>query len=97
MPAPRRLARIAGLLYLIMGVCGAFAEIVRTTVYQAGDAATTAANVATHAGLVRASVVADLVAVPTGLFTAMALYLLLNTYTPTRPERWWPSWQSPPP
>lgn len=47
MPAPRRLARIAGLLYLIMGVCGAFAESVRVTVYKAGDAATTAANVAT--------------------------------------------------
>lgn len=78
MPAPRRIARIAGLLYLIMGVCGGFAEIVRVTVYKAGDAATTAANVATHAGLVRASVVADLVAVPTGLFTAMALYLLLK-------------------
>ena len=78
MPAPRRLARIAGLLYLIVGVCGAFAEIVRATVYKAGDAATTAANVATHTGLVRASVVADLVAVPTGLFTAMALYLLLK-------------------
>ncbi|TDC80074.1 DUF4386 domain-containing protein [Micromonospora sp. KC606] len=78
MPTPRRLARIAGLLYLITGVCGAFAEIVRATVYKAGDAVTTAANVATHAGLVRASVVADLVAVPTGLFTAMALYLLLR-------------------
>ncbi|MDG4797903.1 DUF4386 domain-containing protein [Micromonospora sp. WMMD1082] len=78
MPTPRRLARIAGLLYLIMGVCGAFAEIVRVTVYRPGDAATTAANVAAHAGLVRASVVADLVAVPTGLFTAMALYLLLK-------------------
>jgi hypothetical protein len=75
---PRRLARIAGLLYLIVGVCGGFAELVRAMVYEAGDATTTAANVATHAGLVRASVVADLVAVPAGLFTAMALYLLLK-------------------
>ena len=78
MRTPQRLARIAGLLYLIMAICGAFAEIVRATVYEAGDAATTAKNVATHAGLVRASVVADLVAVPVGLLTAMALYLLLK-------------------
>jgi hypothetical protein len=76
--SPRRLARIAGLLYLVMALCGGFAEIVRATVYEPGDAATTAANVETHSGLVRAGVVADLVAVPTGLFTAMALYLLLK-------------------
>lgn len=78
MHAPQRLARIAGLLYLIVGIGGAFAEIVRVTVYQAGDAATTAKNVATHAGLVRASAVADLVVVPVGVFTAMTLYLLLK-------------------
>ncbi|GGM67171.1 DUF4386 domain-containing protein [Micromonospora sonchi] len=78
MHTPQRLARIAGLLYLIMAICGAFAEIVRATVYEPGDAATTAKNVAIHAGLVRASVVADLVAVPIGLLTAMALYLLLK-------------------
>ena len=78
MRTPQRLARIAGLLYLIMAICGAFAEILRATVYEPGDAATTAKNVATHAGLVRASVVADLVAVPIGLLTAMALYLLLK-------------------
>jgi hypothetical protein len=75
---PQRLARLAGLLYLIVGIGGAFAEIVRVTVYQAGDAATTAHNVATHAGLLRASVVADLIVVPVGLFTAIALYLLLK-------------------
>ncbi len=78
MHTPQRLARIAGLLYLTMAVCGAFAQIVRVTVYRPGDAAATAASVADNAGLVRASVVADLVAVPTGLFTAMALYLLLK-------------------
>jgi negative regulator of replication initiation len=76
--APQRLARIAGLLYLIVGIGGAFAEVVRVTVYEAGDAATTAKNVATHASLVRASVVADLVTTVTGLLTAMALYLLLK-------------------
>lgn len=64
MHAPQRLARIAGLLYLIVGIGGAFAEIVRVTVYKAGDAATTGKNVATHAGLVRASVLADLVRQP---------------------------------
>jgi hypothetical protein len=78
MLTPPRLARIAGLLYLVVAVSGGFAQIVRVTVYQAGDAAITAANVATHAGLVRASVVSDLVAVLAGLATAMALYRLLK-------------------
>ncbi|MBB5781505.1 DUF4386 domain-containing protein [Nonomuraea jabiensis] len=78
MRTPQRLARIAGLLYLMVGIGGGFAEIVRVTVYQAGDAATTARNVAAHAGLVRAGVLADLVTTVTGLLTAMARYVLLK-------------------
>ena len=42
----KRLARIAGLLYLIVGIFGAFAVgYVTTRVYVPGDAAATTANV----------------------------------------------------
>jgi len=79
MREPVRLARIAGLFYLIDGVCGGFAEAyVPSLVYRPGDAAATARNVAAHAELVRLGVVADLVQATFFLFTAMTLYLLLE-------------------
>ena len=47
MTSPRRLARIAGLCYLVVAIFGGFAHLyVRARVYVPGDAATTAANVA---------------------------------------------------
>ena len=53
----KRLARIAGLLYLINGIFGGFAfAYVTGKVYAAGDAATTAANVVANSGLVRIGV-----------------------------------------
>jgi hypothetical protein len=61
MSSPKRLARIAGLLYLIVGIFGGFAiAYVTATVYVPGDAATTAGNLLTNAGLVRLGVIADL-------------------------------------
>jgi len=44
-----RLARRAGLYYLVVAVFGGFAHVVRSLVYVPGDAATTAANVAADA------------------------------------------------
>jgi hypothetical protein len=78
MRAPQRLARITGLLYLIMAVCGGSAEILRTAVHEPHDAAATAQNVVAHAGLVRIGVTADLLAVIFGMLTAMAAYVLLK-------------------
>jgi hypothetical protein len=46
--------------------------------YVAGDAATTAANVAANAGLVRMGVVADLLDQTVFVFLALTLYLLLK-------------------
>src|SRR6266566_6416466 len=61
MNSPKRLARIAGILYLFVGIFGGFAEgFVYPKVYVAGDAATTAGNVVANSGLVRMGVVADL-------------------------------------
>ena len=79
MHAPKRLARIAGLLYLIVAIFGGFAQFgVRMQVYVPGNATATAGNVLANAGLVRVGVVADLLQATVFLFLAMTLYLLLH-------------------
>jgi Domain of unknown function (DUF4386) len=79
MTAPKRLARIAGILYLLVGIFGGFAEgFVEPKMYVAGDAAATAGNVVANAGLVRLGVVADLLDQTVFLFLALTLYLLLK-------------------
>ena len=79
MNSPKRLARIAGLLYLIVGIFGGFAiAYVTAKVYAPGDATTSAANVLANAGLVRIGVVADLFQATVFVFLGMTLYLLLK-------------------
>jgi ABC-type amino acid transport substrate-binding protein len=75
----RLLARIAGLLYLIVGIFGGFAVgYVSPEVYAAGDAATTAANVLANAGLLRIGIVTDLFQATVLVFLGLALYRLLR-------------------
>lgn len=74
---PVRLARIAGLLYLVVAVFGGFAHSVRLSVYEPGDAAATAANIVAHPTLMRLSFVADLVQAMVWLILAAILYRLL--------------------
>jgi hypothetical protein len=79
MTPPKRLARIAGVLYLLVGISGGFAQgFVEPKMYVAGNAAATAANVVANSGLVRAGVVADLFDATIFVFLAMTLYLLLH-------------------
>jgi hypothetical protein len=79
MNSPKRLARTAGFLYLLVAIFSAFAQIVRIAkVYVAGDAATTAQNVLANSDLVRLSVVADLFQATIWVFLAMALWRLLR-------------------
>ncbi|WP_412543365.1 DUF4386 domain-containing protein [Longispora sp. K20-0274] len=78
MRSPQRLARLAGVFYLIVGLGGGFAFHTRDTVRVPGDAARTAREVAAHAGLVRAGIVADLVQITFFVFLAMALFVLLK-------------------
>ena len=79
MNSPKRLARIAGVLYLVVAVFAAFAFNYATgRTYVPGDAAATAQSVLANGGLVRAGVVADLIQATAWIFTAMALYLLLR-------------------
>jgi len=77
--SPKRLARIAGVLYLLVGIFGGFAEgFVEPKMYVAGNAAATSANVAANAGLVRLGVVSDLLDQTFFLFLALTLYILLQ-------------------
>ena len=79
MGSERRLARIAGAMYLVVAVGGIFAEIVvRQRIVETGSAAATADNIRASAGLFRAGFAADLVQTTFFLLTAMALYLLLR-------------------
>src|SRR5438876_7366539 len=77
--SPKRIARIAGVLYLLVGIFGGFAEgFVEPKMYVAGNAAATASNLLANSGLVRIAVVADLLDPTVFVFLGMTLYLLLR-------------------
>ena len=77
--SPRRLARIAGVFYLLVGIFGGFAEgFVDPKMYVAGDAAATTANLVANSVLVRMGVVAHLVDGAFFALTALTLYVLLK-------------------
>lgn len=78
----KALARIAGLLYLVVAVFGGFAEYVRTSATVAGDAAATAANVVQQATLFRIGFVADLIDGASFLAVALILYAILRPVSP---------------
>lgn len=79
MSSEKRLARIAGSLYLVVAALGGFAEfVVRAGIVEPGNAAATADNIRGSATLFRLGFVSDLVQATVFLFTAMALYLLLK-------------------
>jgi hypothetical protein len=77
--SPKRIARIAGVLYLLVAIFGGFAEgFVEPRMYVAGNAATTAGNLLANSGLVRLGVVADLFNATVWVFLGMTLSLLLK-------------------
>jgi Domain of unknown function (DUF4386) len=77
--SPKRLARIAGIFYLVVGITGGFSEgFVDPSLYVAGDAAATSANAGANEGLMRLGVIAHLTDAVFFLLTAATLYLLLK-------------------
>jgi hypothetical protein len=77
--SPKRLARFAGVLYLLVGIFGGFAQgFLYPKIYVAGDAVKTAGNLIANSGLVRIGVVADLVQATIWVFLALTLYRLLR-------------------
>ena len=74
----RRLARIAGGLYLVIFVFGLFSEVVvRSSIVELGDPASTARNLLDAPGLFRLGFLADLTMVAADIATAVLLYVLL--------------------
>jgi hypothetical protein len=79
MNSQKRLARIAGVLYLLVAIFGGFAEgFVEPKMYVAGNAAATAANVVANSGLVRLGVVSDLLDQVVFVLLAVSLCILLK-------------------
>ncbi|NJC69129.1 DUF4386 domain-containing protein [Planosporangium thailandense] len=76
--SPRRLARIAGLLYLINIVGGAFAITVVPAMLVTSDPAATAHNIATHELLYRSGLAAHVVVTVTNVGLAIIFYDLLK-------------------
>jgi hypothetical protein len=79
MTSPKRIARVAGILYLLLAAFNGFAELyVRSTIVERGDAAATADNVVANATLFRLGFVSDFAGITCYLLVAMALYVLLK-------------------
>ena len=82
--SPRTLARLAGLLYLVIVVAGLFAElVVRAGVVESGDAAATARNILANEDLFRLGFVADLAMVLADVGVAILFYVLLKPVSRT--------------
>jgi hypothetical protein len=80
MPSNQTLARVAGLLYLVVAVCGGWAQlVVRPQLHVPGDAAATAGNIAESATLFRAALVADIVTIVCFVLVALMLYAVFRT------------------
>jgi hypothetical protein len=77
--SPKQLARIAGALYLLLGILTGFAGMALPRLYVAGDATATAGNLTANAVTVRYAVVADLVGATVWVLLALTLYLLLGS------------------
>ena len=78
MTAPKTIARIAGLFYVLNGAGFIFAESVRSRIFVPGDGAATAENIRASTTLFHAALVVNLVSGASLVLAAMALYLLLK-------------------
>lgn len=78
-PSIQPVARTAGVLYLILAACGAFAEFfVRQALVLRGDASATAANILAAQPTFRLGIVAELVGQVAFVLLALALYRVLK-------------------
>ena len=83
MATTRNLARMAGVLYLAVGVLGGFAEYVRTSAVTPGDAQATAAGIVQHSTLFHLGLAADLIDLPCFIAVGLILYRILKPVEPT--------------
>src|SRR5262245_42587728 len=83
MHADIKTARMAGGLYLIGGVTGAFGILYGPSLVVTGDAAATVRNILASASLFRLSIVSALLDQIIFIFVVLALYQLLKTVNQT--------------
>lgn len=75
----KKIARIAGLLYLIVIICGVFAElVVRAKLFDIQDTGATVSNIQSSEFLFRLSFVSDLMMQTSYFFLPMVLFLLFK-------------------
>lgn len=74
----RNLARLAGVFYLVMIVCGMAAQIIRGSLIVPGNGAITASNIMASESLFRIAFISDLIMATVFLLFAWALYVLLK-------------------
>jgi len=78
-PSPKRQARLAGALYLVVILAGMFAEVfIRPKILVAGDAAATARNLVAHAALYRLGLLTDLLTVIAAVAEGVLVYYLFR-------------------
>ena len=77
--SPKRQARLAGALYLVVILAGMFAEaFIRPKIYVGGDAAATARNLLNHAQLYRVGLLTDLLTVVAAVAEGVLVYYLFK-------------------
>jgi hypothetical protein len=76
--SPLRIARLAGLLYLLVVPLGIFGLYVSSRLIVSGDAAATAENIMSSELLFRLGIVSDLLAAIAMVLVALVLYPLLK-------------------
>jgi hypothetical protein len=82
--SPATLARLTGVLYLLIIVLGLYSELgVRGSLIAAGDATATAANITASAALFRAGFASDLLVFLCDVAVAVLLYVLLRPVSRT--------------
>ena len=82
--SPRSNARNAGLLYLIIAVCGGFSMgYVPSVIVVAGDAATTAAHLLANQRLFGIGVFADVIVMLTEVVLTVMLFVMFKPVSPT--------------
>lgn len=74
----RQIARIAGVLYIVIIVAGMFGGLTRESLLVAGDPAATIENVTTSEGLFRTTILADLVMILADVAIGVAFFYLLK-------------------
>lgn len=80
MNSQKKIIRLAGFLYLILIICGVFAEFfIRSKFHVHGDAIATAKNIINSTLLYRLGFVSDLMMLVSAFFLVLTLYVLLHS------------------